>query len=76
VFAIYSQGVELAQYDDRGSFAPGIAINHTFPESQALADQSATAVKATFADGTTWQNPAIQEAQPAYGAGVQASYNN
>jgi hypothetical protein len=76
VFAIYSQGVELTQYDDRGSFAPGVVINHTFSESQALADQSATVVKATFADGTTWQNPATPEAQPAYSAGVEASYNN
>jgi hypothetical protein len=76
VFAVYSQGVELTQYDDRGSFAQGVAINHMFPESQALGDQSAAVVKATFADGTTWQNPEIPAAQSDSTAGVDASYNN
>jgi hypothetical protein len=75
VFAVYSQGVELNQYDDRGTFAPGVAINHMFPESRALGDQSAAVVEATFADGTTWQNPDIAEAQPADTTGVLASYN-
>jgi hypothetical protein len=75
VFAVYSQGIELAQYDDRGSFAQGVAINHSFPESRALGDQSAAVVKATFADGTTWQNPEIAETQPAGTPGILASYN-
>jgi hypothetical protein len=75
MFAVYSQGVELAQYDDRGSFAQNIAINHMFPESRALGDQSAAVVKATFADGTTWQNPEIAQAQPTDTTGILASYN-
>lgn len=77
VFAVLSKGAPVAQYDDRGSFATGVAVNHTFPDSQVSGDQSVAVVKATFADGTTWQNAQIPVAQEAAGiTGVQAIDRN
>lgn len=72
VLVLYSGGVEAARYDDLGSFAKGVTIDHTFPDS-ASGVQSVAVAKATFADGTTWQNPSIpNEQQPAIVGAVQA----
>lgn len=76
VFAVFSKGAEVTQFDDRGSFAPGVAVDHTFPQSRATSDQSVAVVKATFADGSTWQNPAIADEEPASNPGVVATVPN
>ena len=77
VFAVYSNGAEVTQFDDRGSFATGVAVNHTFPQSRATSDQSVAVVKATFADGTTWQNPEVPDEQQSAGnPGVVATAPN
>ncbi len=77
VFGVYSKGAEVTQFDDRGSFATGVTINHTFAQDQASGDQSVAVLKATFADGTTWQNPELSDApQPAGNSfGEEASAN-
>jgi hypothetical protein len=77
VFALFSKDAEVAQIDDVGSFAKGVSINHTFADSTAPGDLRVAVVKATFADGTTWQNPNVpDEREPAIVGGVQATDSN
>lgn len=67
--ALVVDGAALKTIDDVGAFAPGSTIHRRFqipPELLPLpTPPSCAAATATFADGTTWTNPAI-------GAGVGA----
>ena len=74
-FALFSGGVQVAEYQDLGSFAKGVEIKHTFP-SETTGNLSATVVKATFADGTTWQNPSVPEVQGSPIVGIVQAENN
>jgi hypothetical protein len=61
VFALESQGAVVDRFDDVGSFANGVTINHKFAENQAYAGMRVAVEKATFADGTVWVNPAVPQ---------------
>ena len=78
VFALESNsGYVLDTYDDVGSFAPGVAVHHSFNDHNLAGDGQRVAVaKATFADGTTWINPdvAIEPRSAPAGSVVVPSY--
>jgi len=61
VFALESDsGYVLDSYNDVGSFAPGVSIRHSFNDHNDPTEGQRVAVaKATFADGTVWNNPAV-----------------
>jgi len=59
VFALEAQGYVVDRFTDAGSFAPGVAIHHSFPETQIASDMHMAVAQATFADGTAWQNPDV-----------------
>jgi hypothetical protein len=65
VFLLESNGYVVDRFDDVGSFAPGVTVRHTFPESQPGGDFSVVVAAATFDDGTKWQNPAVAVVPPA-----------
>jgi hypothetical protein len=74
VFALETNGFVVDRFEDVGSFAPGVTINHRFAESQPNDDMRVAVEQATFADGTVWNNPdvvALPEAQTP--VGVEAS---
>jgi hypothetical protein len=53
-FAVRS-GNKTALIVDKGTFAPGVRIDHTFSESPEFDDTSSVSVRAVvFADGSTW----------------------
>jgi hypothetical protein len=58
VFALLNQGSVEMRIDDAGSFAPGVTINHEFPNQNGSIQDVAVA-QATFADGSVWNNPAV-----------------
>ena len=62
VFALETQGYIVDRFDDVGSFATGVTINHTFGESQINSGMRVAVEKATFADGTVWVNPDVPQA--------------
>lgn len=59
VFALETNGYVIDRFDDVGTFAPGVTINHKFAASQAADNQRVAVEKATFADGTVWVNPGV-----------------
>jgi hypothetical protein len=59
VFALETHGFVIDRFNDVGSFAPGVTINHRFPESQPSDDMRVAVAEATFSDGTVWQNPDV-----------------
>jgi hypothetical protein len=65
VFLFESNGYVVDRFDDVGSFAPGVTVRHTFPESQLGGDFSVVVAAATFDDGTKWQNSAVAVVPPA-----------
>jgi hypothetical protein len=65
VFLLESAGYVVDRFDDVGSFAPGVTVRHTFPESQLGSDFSVVVAAATFDDGTKWQNSAVAVVPPA-----------
>lgn len=74
VFALETKGYVVDRFDDVGSFATGVTINHTFPEAQPSDDMRLAVVQATFADGTIWQNTNVPAAsKAATTVGVPAS---
>jgi hypothetical protein len=62
VFALENQGYVVDRFDDVGSFATGVTIDHTFAENQPNGAMRVAVEKATFADGTVWVNPALPQA--------------
>jgi hypothetical protein len=74
VFALETNGYVLDRFNDVGSFATGVTINHTFAENELNSEMRVAVEKATFADGTTWVNPAVpQSTQPDTTVGVAVS---
>jgi hypothetical protein len=65
VFALESHGYVLDRFDDVGSFATGVTIDHKFGENQSAADLRVAVEKATFADGSIWVNPAVPQSTQA-----------
>jgi hypothetical protein len=61
VFALLNHGSVEMRLDDVGSFAPGVTINHAFP-NQNSSIQNVAIAQAKFADGTVWNNPAVPAA--------------
>jgi hypothetical protein len=59
VFALETHGFVVDRFNDVGSFAPGVAIRHSFPQAQPADDMRVAVAKATFTDGTVWQNPDV-----------------
>jgi hypothetical protein len=59
VFSLETHGFVIESFNDTGSFAPGVAIHHSFPEAQPSNGMRVAVAKATFADGTVWQNPDV-----------------
>jgi hypothetical protein len=59
VFAVETHGYVIKSFNDAGSFAPGVAIRHSFPEAQPSGDMRVAVAKATFTDGSVWQNPDV-----------------
>jgi hypothetical protein len=72
VFLLESNGYVVDRFDDVGSFAPGVTVRHTFPESQPGGDFNVVVAAASFDDGTKWQNSAFavvpRAAEPVAGA--------
>jgi hypothetical protein len=74
VFALENNGYVIGRFDDRGTFAKGTAIKHTFAVNQTGANETVAVAEATFADGTVWHNPAVAlERQPAVPEGLQVA---
>jgi hypothetical protein len=74
VFALETNGFVIDRFDDAGSFAPGVMINHRFAENQASDDMRVAVEQATFADGTVWNNPdVVAPPEPQTPVGVAAS---
>jgi hypothetical protein len=61
VFLLEANGAVVDRFDDVGSFAPGVQVRHSFPERQAGGRFRVIVAAATFADGSTWQNPAFAD---------------
>jgi hypothetical protein len=73
VFALETNGYVTDRFNDVGSFAPGVAIHHSFPETQPSDTMRVAVAQASFADGTVWKNPDVpapQEPNPNVGIGV------
>ena len=61
-----SKGDILARYEDVGSFAKGTTINHSFPDAESENDQQIAVQRATFTNGTVWNNPTLPEMPAAF----------
>jgi hypothetical protein len=60
VFALESNGAVIDQFNDVGSFAPGVRVNHRFASDALTMGNAQLAVaKVTFADGTVWSDPTL-----------------
>jgi hypothetical protein len=59
VFVVENHGAIVDRFDDAGSFATGVTINHEFAENEASPELRVAVESATFADGTVWANPAV-----------------
>jgi hypothetical protein len=66
VFVLESKGDILARYEDVGSFAKGTTINHSFPDAESENDQQIAVQRATFTNGTVWNNPNLPEMPAAF----------
>jgi hypothetical protein len=73
VFALEHKGYVVDTFNDVGSFAPGITINQSFPETLSTGGVRVTVARATFNDGSVWVNPEVSDpllAQPAVNKNV------
>jgi hypothetical protein len=62
VFALETNGYVVDRFDDVGSFATGVTINHVFGENESNPGMRVAVEKASFADGTVWVNPNVPQA--------------
>jgi hypothetical protein len=70
VFVLETHGYVLDRFYDVGSFAPGIKIRHSFAENESTTDLRVAVERATFADGTAWDNagvPPVLQPNPIIG---------
>jgi hypothetical protein len=58
-FALVSHGTRLASLHADGTFSQGVAIRRQFATHAPQRDQTVVLSSATFADGTSWQNPNV-----------------
>lgn len=65
VFALEAQGYVVDRFEDVGSFATGVTINHKFGENEPNPATRVAVEKATFADGTVWVNPDVPQSTKA-----------
>ena len=65
VFALETNGYVADRFDDVGSFATGVTINHKFGENHQSSEMRVAVEKATFADGTVWVNPEVPQSTQA-----------
>ena len=65
VFALETNGYVADRFDDVGSFATGVTINHKFGENESGSNMRVAVEKATFADGTVWVNPDVPQSTQA-----------
>jgi hypothetical protein len=65
VFALVTNGYVADRFDDVGSFAAGVTINHKFGENESGSGLRVAVEKATFADGTVWVNPLVPQSTQA-----------
>jgi hypothetical protein len=59
-FEFNVNGANADRFDDVGTFAPGVTINHTFLTEAGGSDWQLRIAKVTFADGTSWVNGSVQ----------------
>jgi hypothetical protein len=59
VFAFESKGYVVDRFDDVGSFAQSVSIKHIIRNVNGKNIEQVAVEKATFADGTVWNNPAV-----------------
>lgn len=59
VFDLVNDGAVVAQFNDVGRFTKGVRIDHSFPLNPFSTHDRVEVVpaQASFANGTTWQNP-------------------
>lgn len=56
-FDLSSAGQNLGDYDVRGTFAPGVEIQHeSFGTPSVIAPEQLSVAEIRYADGSTWQN--------------------
>lgn len=74
VFALEADGRIVEHFDDVGFFAPGVSIEHNFQVGSDYNNITVAVAKATFANGTVWDNPDVPSvaAAPAL-VGVSAT---
>lgn len=73
VFALETHGYVIDRFNDVGSFATGVTINHHFAEIQPGDDLRVAVEQATFDDGTVWNSPDIAPVpEPQTPVGVRA----
>jgi hypothetical protein len=64
VFALESNGQVIDRFEDVGSYPKGETVRHSFTDADVNNDQQLTVEKATFADGSVWNNNDISYAPP------------
>ncbi len=57
-FTLSSNGEALQTFADKGSFAPGAVVDHTFATDEVERDLQVSVAAVKFADGTVWMNTA------------------
>jgi hypothetical protein len=65
VFALESNGNVIDRFEDVGSYLKGETVRHSFQDNEVANDQQLTVEKATFADGTVWNNGTVSYAPAA-----------
>jgi len=70
VLGLQSDGAVLTQFEDTGSFAKGVTIKKYFAAYAPDNAERVVVLKATFADGTVWNNPDVALVAPAVDAGA------
>jgi hypothetical protein len=53
-FEVASNGMDLDNVHDTGSFAPNVVIRHEFSDQSYATDQSVKVTRVKFADGSIW----------------------
>jgi hypothetical protein len=61
VFALENNGDVVGDFNDVGSFAPGVTINQSFPETHSADGLRVAVAKVTFKDGSVWINPQVAD---------------
>ena len=73
-FALSTQTGAITHFNDVGTFAPGVTINHRIPQGPVDEFERITVEQVAFADATVWNNTEVApEPQELWPSGVSAT---